>query len=366
MRVMTKKKGALSVCNPIEKSLLVKGRILAFLLLLLVLLRGRVIQRATPAAGGSRVAASSRTTSTLKQKKHCILSHKVQFNGSSAPACPTCLSQKDQDVILERIFETIGTTNKQSVEFGFGYGSADKMTMNDFYGGNSSKIITSGLNSHRLIQKGWNASFFDAEYENSIINLYKAVLSEENIGQAFRDANIPLDVDYVSIDVDSIDVWLLLGLLKSGYRPRVISVEFNSNWAAHMPVTCSKKWAPWTPGSRIYGTSAAAINIVAEMYGYKMTEIMKDLDVFLVRNDILQATCSNADSLPTFEWLGEGLLGVPVHRKCDKNVAAARLVDFPLALSGRNEEASKKAMDYIQELNTDWAKKGRKKPFCHL
>jgi hypothetical protein len=102
-----------------------------------------------------------------------------------------------------------------------------------------------------------------------------------------------------------------------------------------------------------------------KMYGYKRTELMLDLDVFLVRSDILQATCSNADSLPTFEWLGAGRLDVPVHRHCDKTVAAERFVDFPLALIGRDEEAPKKAMDYVEELrNKDWAKKGKKRKFC--
>lgn len=87
--------------------------------------------------------------------------------------------------------------------------------------------IISGLNTHKMIREGWTPTFFDAEYGNPNINLFKAVLTEETIYDAFQNANIPLDVDYVSIDVDSVDVWLLLGLLKSGYRPRVISVEHN-------------------------------------------------------------------------------------------------------------------------------------------
>ena len=87
--------------------------------------------------------------------------------------------------------------------------------------------------------------FFDAEISNQNINLIKRVLTAENIGSALKDAGIPLDVDYVSIDVDSIDVWLFHGMLSSGYRPRVVSVEYNQNFPIHMMLACEKEWAPW-------------------------------------------------------------------------------------------------------------------------
>lgn len=130
-----------------------------------------------------------------------------------------------------------------------------------------------------------------------------------------------------------------------------------------MPVTCRRTWAPWTRKSRIYGTSAAAVNIVGEQYGYKMVEIMRDLDVFLVRNDILEVTCSNMDDLPTFERLGDGILGQNVHRTCDPKEATERLVDLPLVLAGDEEGASKKAMEYVRELNEHRAANGMQ-PFC--
>ena len=56
------------------------------------------------------------------------------------------------------------------------------------------------------------------------------MLSEENIVEHFVAAGTPRDVDYVSIDVDSIDVWLLRALLLGDYRPRILSVEFNPNF----------------------------------------------------------------------------------------------------------------------------------------
>ena len=37
-------------------------------------------------------------------------------------------------------------------------------------------------------------------------------------------------VDYLSVDVDSTDLWLVEAVMMSAYRPRVISSEFNPNF----------------------------------------------------------------------------------------------------------------------------------------
>ena len=73
----------------------------------------------------------------------------------------------------------------------------------------------------------------------------------------------------------------------SGYRPRVVSVEYNSNFPLDMPIACERTWAPWKRKSRVFGSSASSINMVGEMFGYKVLEIIPKLDMFLVGKDIL-------------------------------------------------------------------------------
>ena len=38
---------------------------------------------------------------------------------------------------------------------------------------------------------------------------------------------LPMDLDFVSIDVDGTDYWLLHDLFEAGYRPKVVCIEFN-------------------------------------------------------------------------------------------------------------------------------------------
>ena len=256
-----------------------------------------------------------------KERIWCSLYGKVR-KFQAYRQCTNCTSQYNQDNILRRIFDTIGTTNRHCVEFGFGYQSQagnDQLSLDDFREGAK---MTSGLNTHALIAEGWTPTFFDAEISNPKINLVKRVLTTDNIGTAFKDAGVPMDVDYVSIDVDSIDVWLFLGLLSSGYRPRVVSVEYNSNFPINMLLSCEKKWAPWRPRSRVYGSSAAAINMVAEMYGYQVVEIMPTLDIFFVRKDVLHAKCK-PESLASFGTLAEAFVGQPAHKTCTSCLAWA-------------------------------------------
>lgn len=43
-----------------------------------------------------------------------------------------------------------------------------------------------------------------------------------------RDAQeLSYDFDFLSIDVDGIDYWLLVNILEGGYRPKCICIEFN-------------------------------------------------------------------------------------------------------------------------------------------
>jgi hypothetical protein len=57
-------------------------------------------------------------------------------------------------------------------------------------------------------------------------------LSSANIVSLFEKYKVPLEADYVSIDIDSTDLWVFRAILASKkFRPRVFSVEYNANLA---------------------------------------------------------------------------------------------------------------------------------------
>ena len=111
-------------------------------------------------------------------------------------------SQSYQDELLETIFSHVGPGNSPPfcVEFGF---SSHRLT-----GG-------TGANVARLIvEQQWRSRLFDRNHENPAINLHRERLDAGNIGAVFRRHGVPPQPDYVSIDVDSTDLWLFEALLR--------------------------------------------------------------------------------------------------------------------------------------------------------
>ena len=189
-------------------------------------------------------------------------------------------SQSGQDGVLEYIFsdEGIGSTNKYYIEIGF--------NSINFDGG-------SGANSYHLYRNGWSGLLIDIENENPSINLRKHRVTADNIVSIFDLYGVPREPDYISIDIDSQDLWVLRALLSSGkYRPRVLTVEFNANLPFSSTVTVPLNFNQ--PGAEIdmlFGASAGALKMVAEEFGYSVVHVIDKLDLVLVRNDLLQGAC---------------------------------------------------------------------------
>jgi hypothetical protein len=185
-------------------------------------------------------------------------------------------SQGGQDGILAEVFSHIGTTNRFFVEVGF-----------------NTEGFEQGSNTYYWHEQGWNGVMFDAAHgPNTSIGLVRAFLTPETITAELKDAGVPPEPDYVSIDIDSQDLWLLRALLApdSGYRPRVVTVEYN----AHFPIGAMYTLRPgraygWDGFDLAYGAAAGALRRVAESAGYRVVYLVGHLDMVLVRGDILDA-----------------------------------------------------------------------------
>lgn len=182
-------------------------------------------------------------------------------------------SQGKQDSVLASLFEHLGTTNKRFVEFGY-----------------DSSEAAADSNSRLLNVQGWKGLLLDGGNENAEINLHKAMITPDNIVSLFDKYHVPREPDYVSIDLDSCDLWVFLALTKV-YRPRVMTMEYNMFW----PLGASKTNICKTSEGEnyhwnhdvLYGASLAAIAKAADARGYALIWVEEGLDAFLVRKDLV-------------------------------------------------------------------------------
>jgi hypothetical protein len=190
-------------------------------------------------------------------------------------------SEKGQDAYIEHIFNIIGTTNRYYIELG----SKDGVDMsNTFY---------------LRETKNWTGFLVDHGYGvNPYINLISSFITKENICNLFSNYGVPEKPDFLCIDLDGNDYWILNEIL-SKYKPRVIMVETNVRFS---PLeSYSLKYNPnWQwDGHKWYGASPFAFKKMADKYNYTPVYIHID-DMFLIHNDCLSDEDKNKNWIDVF------------------------------------------------------------------
>ena len=189
-------------------------------------------------------------------------------------------SQNGEDGILAEILRRMRVDEGFFVEFGVQDGSV--------------------CNTARLAARGWSGVYIeadDADFE-ALARRYalspriKAVhefITAENIADIFARADVPVEFDVLSIDIDGNDYWVWRALDR--YRPRIVVIEYN---AEHAP---PKRWVmTYDPTHRwdkttYYGASLASYTALAESKGYSLVGTEKTgVNAFFVRDDCLRAS----------------------------------------------------------------------------
>lgn len=213
-------------------------------------------------------------------------------------------SQGGQDHILKFILDNI-SVRQFCVEFGFNSGSL---------------TCGSGANCANLVvNDNWDCVLFDGSNSNPEINLYREYLTSKNIVDVFRKYSVPDDPGYISIDIDSMDLWIFEALLKE-YKSAIYSVEYNCHFPIEHAITLWDDPAFLHAGDRGYGASLRALHMLALRYGYILVAVEKYLDLFFVREDLV-------DSIPPLStW--EEFAGINCHLPLKDKSIVNKFIDF--------------------------------------
>lgn len=237
-------------------------------------------------------------------------------------------SQSYQDELLDIVFANVGTHNPVPfcVEFGF-----------------NAKTLTSGSGANvtrMVLENRWDTLLLDGGNENPAIHLYKHFLTPENICEIFRQYGVPETPEYISIDVDSTDLWLFDAVARE-YKAMVFSVEYNSNFPLDASITFPKDLNEQWQGDRGYGASLRALNTVANRHGYSLLWVVPYLDAFFLRNDLIDDGSGHI-CFPFEKWAASTQLAI--HGPLKDPARANIFIDYDVYLATNgNLDASRKA-----------------------
>jgi hypothetical protein len=210
-----------------------------------------------------------------------------------------------------------------------------------------------------LYENGWRGLLLDSDQENPKINLKKHYLYATNIAAIFAENMVPKYFDYLSCDMDSHDLWVFRSILQAGYRPRVITTEYNSNYPIDDALTLIDPTMVKDVSSLAnftfrfqgcaWGAGAGALRMVAEAYGYTMIGRVGHLDLIWVRNDLLVKKCFD---LPPFEWFfRDALIGQLLHFAQSSPDVLLKLIDYKTFVrTGGNITASNQSARNILKI----------------
>ena len=161
-----------------------------------------------------------------------------------------------------------------------------------------------------LCNQGWKTYWFDMENPALIpknCKFTKKELTEDNVLQTFKELNVPIEIDLLSIDIDGNDYYIRNAL--SSYNPMVYIIEYNGRFASDddyiMPRNDAYRWN----GQRDFGASLLSLTKQANRLGYELVYCdSKGVNAFFVRKDInvfFNLTSEQAYVLPNVQWISQ-------------------------------------------------------------
>lgn len=149
-------------------------------------------------------------------------------------------------------------------------------------------------NVYKRIREGWNAILIEGDekkFEHLSWNMrnYPGVhchnsfvdLEENRLNTILSHYPIPEDFDLLSIDIDSWDYWIWASLT---YDPKIVVIEYNSNWSGRVtvPYDRTRKFHY----TQYFGASAEALADLGEKKGYDLVAIVPYSNLIFLKSGL--------------------------------------------------------------------------------
>jgi hypothetical protein len=185
-------------------------------------------------------------------------------------------SQHEEDGIILALLEATGIGSRRFVEIGSG-GS----------GGNSA-VLAHDMGWTGLMVDAGRSAFKAATHEYRAfrdVTIVQAMVTPDNVNALLQEHGFTGDVDFLSIDVDSIDYWILDAL--QSCTARVVALEYNAHFGPTRAVTLPNAAPQPSPVPFYWGASLAALHKAAVRKGYRLVLCEESgVNAFFVRDGL--------------------------------------------------------------------------------
>jgi hypothetical protein len=177
--------------------------------------------------------------------------------------------QFEEAEIIAHIFENIGTTNKFLVDLGCGaYGNA---TMS---------------NTRDMMNSGWQGFGVDMN-PMSDEWVVQQFIQPQTIVPILKGKETPKEFDFLNLDIDSCDFWVLKNILEAGYSPRLICAEYNGTLDPNKSLVLEYEEGYTWDETNKYGFSLGAGKKLLKKYGYTIIYCQHDTNLFAIKSDLV-------------------------------------------------------------------------------
>ncbi len=192
-------------------------------------------------------------------------------------------AQNEEDGLVYALLKEVGIQTRSFVEIGCGEN-----------GGNSGFLaLELGFSGLMLDGDGDRLAAARRRFNLDRVQIQQAFVTTDSVNALIEGAGFTGEVDFLSIDVDGNDAWLLDAL--EVVSPRVVALEYNSLLGPERAVSI-----PYDPEfqrknvgpkdeirARYYGVSLRGAEVVARRKGYRLVVVEpRGTNAFFVRDDL--------------------------------------------------------------------------------
>jgi hypothetical protein len=223
-------------------------------------------------------------------------------------------SQNEEDGIILALLQAAGVHNRTFLEIGCG-GTGGNSAVLAYELGWSGLMIDESMAAVRAATRLFRA--------NKGVTVMRRRVRPETINRLLKRVLPVEEVDFLSIDIDSVDYWLFKAMR---LRARVLVLEYNAHFGPKRAVTVPNAPRPEGAPKGYSGASLTALTKAARRSGYRLV-LCEDAGVnaFFVREDL-------APGIPT---LSPSRAFRPLENKYDPSGESLRELDLYALIEAR-------------------------------